>query len=218
MEGAEKDNKGQPVKDVKGEYVSLKMQKLSSALYLVTDFLSDHDPLKWKLRELSLEALINSAQDNKLFNRAIDVIGKMLPLFEVALANPGVSHMNFSILKQEYEQARNEMLKLGSSLPFASGELNGHEQVPQAPRAHALNSVNNKEPKESKGVSNPRRETILKYIKNHGWSSIKDIAGILPEVSSKTVQRELADLVQNGVLKREGDRRWSRYALAGEQA
>ena len=43
--------------------------------------------------------------------------------------------------------------------------------------------------------------------------SIKDISVSLTNVSEKTVQRDLLALVSEGVLKKEGERRWSRYSL-----
>ena len=53
MNETEKDKE---IKDEKA-IISAKVQKLTSALYLVTSFLSDSDPLKWKLRDKSLEVL-----------------------------------------------------------------------------------------------------------------------------------------------------------------
>ena len=59
-----------------------------------------------------------------------------------------------------------------------------------------------------------RRVRILKLIKDNREVTIKDIANHFPDVSEKTVQRELVSLTEAGVLKRFGERRWSRYALA----
>ena len=60
---------------------------------------------------------------------------------------------------------------------------------------------------------NQRQKQILDYLKGKGWLSIKDIADTLPNFSSKTVQRELLELVDKGLLKKRGERRWSRYSL-----
>ena len=204
--------------------VSLKVQKLSSALYLVSSFLPDEDPLKWSLRKEALEVLreTNLAVQNVtregicLFDRAIGGVGRLIDLIQVALIVPGVSQMNFSILQTEYTRVRDEMSQTPS--PFLSLAL---PAVPprELPPSQGLSSLAFKKTSvhsaiySSKPAPNPRKELIIKYLKSNGWSSIKDIAQRLPEVSSKTVQRELADLVQLGVIKREGDRRWSRYAL-----
>jgi len=42
---------------------------------------------------------------------------------------------------------------------------------------------------------------------------VKDFAKVITDISEKTIQRELLDLVQRGVIKKEGERRWSRYSL-----
>ncbi len=59
-----------------------------------------------------------------------------------------------------------------------------------------------------------RHTRILKLIKDNREVSIKDITSYFPELSEKTIQRELVAFTQSGVLKKSGERRWSRYSLA----
>ena len=59
-----------------------------------------------------------------------------------------------------------------------------------------------------------RRARILKLVKDNREVTIKDIATHFVDLSEKTIQRELVSLVASGVLKKFGERRWSRYALA----
>jgi len=59
-----------------------------------------------------------------------------------------------------------------------------------------------------------RRTRILKLIKDNREVTIKDIATYFPELSEKTIQRELVSLTEEGTLKKFGERRWSRYTLA----
>ena len=56
-----------------------------------------------------------------------------------------------------------------------------------------------------------RRQQILQYIRDNGIVSIKDIADGVRGVSDKTLQRALIDLVNDKIIIRHGDRRWSRY-------
>jgi len=63
-------------------------------------------------------------------------------------------------------------------------------------------------------TKNQRREVILKFLGDHAAASIKDIAGLIPDVSEKTLQRELLSLVAEGLVKKTGERRWSTYSLA----
>ena len=44
--------------------------------------------------------------------------------------------------------------------------------------------------------------------------SVKDFVTVVSEYSEKTIQRELLALVQEGVVKKQGERRWSTYSLA----
>ncbi len=58
-----------------------------------------------------------------------------------------------------------------------------------------------------------RRNTIIKLIKDKKEVTIKEVSGVVPDVSEKTIQRELLNLVSEGVLKKTGEKRWSRYSL-----
>ena len=61
--------------------------------------------------------------------------------------------------------------------------------------------------------SSDRAKSILTIIKEQKSVTIKDISSIVKDVSEKTIQRELLNLVSLGTLKKEGERRWSRYSL-----
>jgi len=58
-----------------------------------------------------------------------------------------------------------------------------------------------------------RQEMILEVLKGGSGLTIKDFAKTIKDVSAKTIQRELLDLVARGVVRKEGERRWSRYSL-----
>jgi hypothetical protein len=62
-----------------------------------------------------------------------------------------------------------------------------------------------------------RRSVILKIIKERKQATITDIkmyaSGPLASCGDKTLQRELISMVNDGVLKKAGEKRWSRYFL-----
>ena len=64
---------------------------------------------------------------------------------------------------------------------------------------------------------NERRSALLKIIKDqkeHGMSAtIADLKKVFLSCSEKTLQRELVAMVKDGILKKTGDKRWSRYEL-----
>jgi len=61
-----------------------------------------------------------------------------------------------------------------------------------------------------------RRESILKILRTKGEITIKDIAYLVRGVSEKTIQRELISLINEGIVRKEGKRRWSRYVLKSQ--
>ena len=74
--------------------------------------------------------------------------------------------------------------------------------------------TSNNKPKPKPRTTNlKRQEKIIAEIKKHESVSIKDILRVLPNYSSKTLQRELIRMVDEGILEKTGERRWSRYSL-----
>ena len=59
-----------------------------------------------------------------------------------------------------------------------------------------------------------RRDFILNFLSKDTLVSIKDIAESFDGCSEKTIQRELTSLVDEGIVLKEGARRWSKYRLA----
>lgn len=58
-----------------------------------------------------------------------------------------------------------------------------------------------------------RRLRIAEILEAKGEASIKDIADNFTDVSEKTIQRELNLMIEDNLVKRQGERRWSRYSL-----
>ena len=92
-------------------------------------------------------------------------------------------------------------------------------QVPRSATPKAPEAIEAKEARSllhsiaSKRKGN-RSETILKILKKKDNLTVKDIAQVISDCSEKTIQRELLALVEKSVLKKVGERRWSRYSLA----
>ena len=61
---------------------------------------------------------------------------------------------------------------------------------------------------------NNRQDIIKSMLKSGVKLTIKDFAKNIKGCSEKTIQRELISMVSSGVLKKEGERRWSKYFLA----
>jgi len=63
-------------------------------------------------------------------------------------------------------------------------------------------------------IKQDRAVKIIGILSRTNEASIKDIAAEFPGVSEKTIQRDMAKLIDTGKVKTEGKRRWTRYFLA----
>ena len=59
-----------------------------------------------------------------------------------------------------------------------------------------------------------RQESIISVLKGQSNITIKDFSKVIKDCSEKTIQRELSAMVQAGLVKKMGEKRWSRYSLA----
>ena len=205
-------------------FIVLKIEKLTRAIYLVTDFMSDSEPLKWRLRHLALDSLSSALnnKDIKYFGQLVKQLPEIISLIDLGLGAETVSPMNFNLLRREYTLLLNNIegemtkslgqsLKVDQLLPETIGSFVLKDEAVLASNKSDKVSVLNSQNLIDK---DQRQAKIISHLKGKGWLSIKDIADILPGFSSKTVQRELAELVERHLLRKKGERRWSRYSLA----
>jgi len=79
----------------------------------------------------------------------------------------------------------------------------------------SIESVSAHSPKPAvQAKKNKRQKAILRLIRQKGEINVKDATTVVSNCSEKTLQRELQALVREGVLKKEGERRWTRYSFA----
>lgn len=89
------------------------------------------------------------------------------------------------------------------------------KQVPEKPENSQYVSLHYKPIKSVSGEDKKeRRDAIMRTIRSKGQVTIKDISENINGCSEKTIQRDLQELIQHGVLMREGEKRWAVYKLA----
>lgn len=67
-------------------------------------------------------------------------------------------------------------------------------------------------------IKDERKQNIISALRQRNDATVKDFSTSITGCSEKTIQRLLIELVHEGVLKREGARRWSRYSMSDRQA
>ena len=112
---------------------------------------------------------------------------------------------------QNINAAKNDSIKD----TFLSNKGHGIEQTDSVKNgaSEKVSHAKNIGPEKVVKDKNNRREIILSMLKSGVKLTIKDFAKNIKDCSEKTIQRELLALVSEGILKKEGERRWSKYFL-----
>lgn len=64
-----------------------------------------------------------------------------------------------------------------------------------------------------RSASTSRKDRIKEILREKGQVSIKDISDVIKDVSEKSIQRDLNDMISLSEVVRHGERRWSTYSL-----
>lgn len=217
------------------KFIIQKTQKIVSALYLVTDLIKDNEALKWEIREegvvfVSNAHLLNTTlpgereHANHLLKLSVD---KLISYLNIALISFIVSRMNASILIDEIEKLRKFIDEHSQEIELPGYILSDSFFQTENPTASLvtrskplenssrtfINPIQNKDKVDIKDKKNNRQESILGLLKKDSNLTIKDFAKVITDCSEKTIQRELIELVEKGLVKKQGERRWSTYSL-----
>lgn len=209
-------------------FICKKTEKLASAVYLVTNLLSDNEPIKWSLRRKVSELLsftitykdIRQSELPNFFHNVKTRVSEIVSLLEVSVLAGLVSKMNSAIIKDEFNNLLNlfnNTSKTDYSNEIIPKEFFDNTQThPRFFKSRFDNiGLKDKFTVKDNGVfkSNNRQGIILGLLKKKKDLTIKDISLVIKDVSEKTIQRELISLIEAGILIKTGERRWSKYSL-----
>jgi hypothetical protein len=164
---------------------------------------------------------------------------EIISLLEVSSKSGLVSPMNFSILEQEFlnlvgslNEQKLETSDLSDrvlsksffensnvSVPAISETLVKTESVATFPATQFTQIAPTIKDKISENINQNifkktnRQSIIIGLLKKKKELSIKDITQSIRDCSEKTIQRELISLIERGIVKKTGERRWSKYSL-----
>lgn len=224
-------------KDKTFVFIHQKVEKLVAAMYLLTNALDPEEPVKWSLRSIGTELLalnigLHGSTAKSTYGNEDMFAGKVVEavsLLEVASMSGLISEMNFTILKREFstllaslkgatEKNSLEEMFLSTPTPHVHSEPTPVQPVKDIQREIPKETHVLKQPLKDYGPvavkKNRRQSIIINLLKRKKDIMVKDISEIVHDCSEKTLQRELSDLVTQGILKKEGERRWTRYSLA----
>lgn len=235
-------------------FIFKKTEKIVAALYLITNLVSDIEPIKWQIRKISLGLMsdmltlkrLSSVGSKQTLVGIVTTISEIISLLKIASISDHISPMNYSMMQKELAMLIDSLQGLhletiGSgalvlsedffnvpaptssqpapaNFPVASMFQNNIQAAPRVSskgQYRTPSTVKDKQipsaPKDNQKDS--RHEKILQLLKAGKPLGIKDFAREIKDCSEKTIQRELLAMVENGVLKKTGERRWSLYSL-----
>ena len=217
-------------------FVYKKTEKLATALYMVTNLFSENEPMKWTLRKKVSDMLSfvlgykhSVSQQTSFVSNVKERVLDIVSLLEVASKSGLVSSMNFSIIQQEFlnlVKILDEQKSLDgdteANIPKSFFDVSqGITKDISAKEYGQITSLSDSAIKDKSLVLSSqnvfkrtnRQNIIMGLLKKKSDLTIKDIAQTIRDCSEKTIQRELISLISAGIIKKIGERRWSKYSL-----
>ncbi len=203
----------------------LKSEKLSHALALLTE---RSDPSRHsEVGDVARRAAILPGDIAHLAAGEIDAtviladIFSILGLLRLLVVRQSLSPENGLLLVREYEAVAERLVRGSHPSPFLTHD---HFSVPALTEDAPLlsvgqdytsrSSIKDNKPKGQDKGQTERMSLILELVRSKKSVSIKEIAAVIKDCSEKTIQRELALLIERGLVRKVGERRWSLYLPA----
>lgn len=210
-------------------FIMQKSERISAALYIATNHLSDIDTLRAELREKGVRLVSDIVRAFKgqeesrrdLLAAAVLEARTLSALFEIARRGKIITEKNALLLMEEVRALGDRVERFGEVAPVALSQSFFMDGMISLSQPSVVSDRIRTVRTESRPSATPlsqevRRKAVLSFLQGNPQATIKQIATApaLPAgISEKTIQRELVALLAEGLIRREGERRWSRYSL-----
>ena len=219
-------------------FVYKKTEKLASACYIITNLFSDNEPIKWTIRKkvsdflsfiLKYKEIEFNGYSDFAYNAKTFVL-EILSLLQISFQAGLISFMNFSILEQEFSNLLNRINSSSQKYAVSANSVkkplfealfnDSSNPVLKEDEHQSILKVNNTFTEDNRhgnlnqvAKRSDRQNAIIALLKKKKEINIKDISLIVKNCSEKTIQRELISFISSGVIRKTGQRRWSKYSL-----
>lgn len=177
--------------------------KLTIALYKVSDFFPEKEPLKMLIRKKAdevLAGLIFLEKSDSLREQVASDIEVIKAFFELAKEQNWVDKKNFEILEKAY----NGVLEAIKLKPIESKE----KEIRFAQKEKKVERLEN-----DLDVGKKRCSGIIEVLKQRKEIQVQDLKDVFPDVSKRTLRRDFEYLLAKGIVERKGDNNNTFYKL-----
>lgn len=218
-------------------------ERISAAIFLLTEHIQGLDSTKDRIRNESIELMAGIVRAKDQMRQAdsqaigsllgsLRILSSMTKMLAVSKAistqNAGVvveaidelgsvlSSAQKSALSEQIVLSKDELTDIGRMPVTENASPNKSHNKPIKDRESIKDNHEMSYTKRSQtvdGGDGVRARNILSILRSGGSLGIKDIAAGLPEYSEKMIQRELLVLVASGKVSKIGLKRWSKYSL-----
>lgn len=210
--------------------------KLTLAVLRTTDLFSRDEVLKRHINEKAIDIFEEMIQGQSLSIKG--EINSIKGLFEIVRGRQLINEINISVFSKEYdklsslidqqmnnsrqsdkkdEEVRATNKNLYDDFYPEKNSNNAQKDYKKENLGHQIQKTEKIPLAENSAGLNDRQSMILNHIKQINQAKISDFYSMFSNISSKTIQRDLQDLVSKNLLKKEGDKRWTIYSLINVQ-
>ncbi|MBI3631191.1 MAG: hypothetical protein HY221_02540 [Candidatus Sungbacteria bacterium] len=200
---------------------------LTKALYRVSERFPEREPLRRRIREYADEILAGVVEWN-LDAQAGELAGKIDTLRDyllIAAHMQWVSSINIEVLARGYTMLCDDIQKERLWEPKRRRQeteaILGDLDIPEKNESTPVKKEDFSHEFDNAKITieipryepNERQRTILQHLTLAKQAKVSDFFSLLGPISSKTIQRDLTELVNKNVLRKEGQKRWTVYSL-----
>jgi len=192
-----------------------KFIKLTNTVYKVLEFFPESDPLKTRAKDKALAIMDNlvlanqnfgwaSFQNEKIKTQISEDIDILLGYLWIAKTQGWLSSSNCMILCNEYEKIKNEVkpvLAFSNFMPEVKIESPVAEEKKVFFDQPAAPVIGN----EDIAKMSERQGKIVEFLQKNRKAQVMDLQAILPNITKRTIRRDLDELLESGKIKRLGE-------------
>lgn len=191
-----------------------KYLKITDAVYKMVEFFPEGDPLKTKTKEKVLEIMERLVllcsnpgptvlQKEKVSNQVQEDIEVLKNYLNLAKSQGWLDNMNFLILVKEYDKIKEELNSATDIMQRGLGAITPSFQEPKGQTPLLKNNKNQPTPTD-KSLSD-RQKKIIEVLERQEKAQVADFKKILPNISKRTLRRDLDDLLKKQKVVRAGE-------------
>ena len=201
-----------------------KYTEITNTVYKILEYFPEGELLRNKAKEKALK-IMEDLVSEKIDSQVLSDIEMLKSYLILGKSQGWIDNLNLMILLKEYDKIKEEikpMAVLAEKSSFAASaevasatkagkatEGQGKEKIP------VDNFVSKKEKVVEKEKISGRQQEIIKVLETQGKAQVADLKRVLPNVSKRTLRRDLDVLLKIGKIERIGEWNQVFYQVCG---